>query len=111
MKIKDFDFRLWHEQLSCFVSYANELNRIIPKNKNIEFELYSGFKDSERVKIYEGDIILNLEDNFKAVVSLKRGIFWLESEKDGDYMLAAIPQSMMKVIGNIHEHSELLKDK
>lgn len=110
MKTKDFDFRLWHEQLSCFISYNDELNRIIPKDKKIELELNSGLEDKKGKKIYEGDIVKfqTQKQNHQGSVVFQKGRFTI-SFFDGLCDLDRVIN--LEVIGNIHENIELLKDK
>lgn len=47
MKLKDFDFRIWHKSGNSFVGNDDDM----------ELELWTGYKDSKGTRIYENDII------------------------------------------------------
>jgi len=74
---------------------------------------YTGLKDKDGGKIFEGDI---LDDKYKWVVYFKKGSF-IAGNQEGDDLLdylikhrdrAGVP---IKVIGNIHQNPELLKQE
>lgn len=92
MKLKDFDFRIWHKESESFVDMkvsGTDL-RIIPTDDDMELELWSGFYDSKGVKIYEGDIVQDSQGN-TIVVSNNASV------------IAIIQKIDVEVIGNIHE--------
>lgn len=96
MKLKDFDFRIWHKESESFVDMVvsgTDL-RIIPTDDDMELELWSGFYDSKGVKIYDGDIVQDSQGNTLVV---------------SDSVIAIIKKIDVEVIGNIHENAELLK--
>ena len=67
---------------------------------------YAGLKDKNGKKIFEGDIVTC--DYFCGVVHLYEG-GWCVTEKDNypEYLYDLIN---LKVIGNIHDNSELIKE-
>lgn len=97
MKLKDFDFRIWHKESESFVDMVvsgTDLRIIPTDDDDMELELWSGFYDSKGVKIYEGDIVQDNEGNTLVV---------------SDSVIAIIKKIDAEVIGNIHENAELLK--
>ncbi|TBR79842.1 hypothetical protein DU473_06730 [Campylobacter novaezeelandiae] len=123
MKLKDFDFRIWNnnsktyeaksitEALGFITSVFNQLtyeNSLI----DYEIELWTGYKDCKRNKIYEGDI---LKDNGYPFADLlykvvfKNGSFYLVDIDEIDENLMHGLPAEIEVIGNIHENKELLK--
>lgn len=97
MKLKDFDFRIWHKESESFVDMVvsgTDLRIIPTDDDDMELELWSGFYDSKGVKIYEGDIVQDSQGNTLVV---------------SDSVIAIIKKIDVEVIGNIHENAELLK--
>lgn len=97
MKLKDFDFRIWHKESESFVDMVvsgTDLRIIPTDDDDMELELWSGFYDSKGVKIYDGDIVQDSQGNTLVV---------------GDSVIAIIKKIDVEVIGNIHENAELLK--
>lgn len=97
MKLKDFDFRIWHKESESFVDMVvsgTDLRIIPTDDDDMELELWSGFYDSKGAKIYEGDIVQDSQGNTLVV---------------SDSVIAIIKKIDVEVIGNIHENAELLK--
>lgn len=97
MKLKDFDFRIWHKESESFVDMVvsgTDLRIIPTDDEDMKLELWSGFYDSKGVKIYEGDIVQDNQGNALVV---------------SDSVIAIIKKIDVEVIGNIHENTELLK--
>ena len=80
-------------------------------NKNWQLEQFTGLKDSKGVEIYEGDIVQNFHDRTIEVIEWNcDGHFCLCSEKHpSGYGTSDAWATMVSVIGNNHENSELLK--
>ena len=74
---------------------------------------YTGRKDKNRVKIFEGDIVI-IGEKLKAKVVYYDGAFRMQSEfsptptdtTDMGYMMR---EFSVRIIGNIHDNPELLK--
>lgn len=79
-------------------------------------EQCTGIRDTNGRLIYEGDILDGTEDGFdnKLVVRWNKtfGGFTLENTRPrGICLNTLIAATMMKILGNIHEHPELLEVK
>jgi hypothetical protein len=75
----------------------------------IATEQSTGMKDSEGVDVYEGDLVYSDQWNpSKYEVVFDRGAFCLKFEDDAAYYPDIKYVEGMKVIGNIHQNSELL---
>lgn len=139
MLLNNFDFRIYKEgegylegsaSLSIKKDYKNAIT-VTKSNfnedfrgtdgytyRNAEIELWTGFRDKNGVKIFEGDIlnILNTGgETFKYWVKFINGAFYLV---DYDYSGTNESQRLnifcsenVEVIGNIHENLDLLLKK
>lgn len=91
-----------------------EMNEGMP-NERLIFEQYTGFKDNNEKKIFEGDIVKIAGRTDNDVVIFKDGAFCIEgwtntlAELMTDWSFNIDPTSI-EVIGNIRENPELLKD-
>lgn len=127
MKLKDFDFRLWHKPSKRFVdmSVRGADLRIIPADDdyNMELELWSGLCDKEGKRIYEGDIVAHVDKcrciEYLSKVVFENGVFKYEYNvyvSDNNVTRKRLAVEIMQgtgddciVLGNIHENADLLK--
>lgn len=130
MKLKDFDFRIWHKESESFVDMVvsgTDLRIIPTDDEDMELELWSGFYDSKGTKIYEGDIVKYDSRTKPLVVVFERNTFYIVDtsiekhlQVDCGTRLQGIYENgnngytnnkleCLQVLGNIHENAELLK--
>ena len=130
MKLKDFDFRIWHKNSESFMVIkvsGTDLRIILTYDDSMELELWSGFYDSKGVKIYEGDIVKYDSRTTPLVAVLERSTFYIVDtsiekhlqvdcgtrlqgiydNRDNGYTNNKL--ECLEVLGNIHENAELLK--
>ncbi len=122
MKPQDIDFRIWNRLREHYLKdhsfvnegYRSEINFCIGQGKvfaindedevvdiikDYDVEFYTGFKDSNGDKIYEGDIVDT--GDFRDVVKFEKSKGWILQEtldRLDDYQ-----DWQLEVIGNIHE--------
>lgn len=122
MKPQDIDFRIWNRLREHYLKdhsfvnegYRSEINFCIGQGKvfaindedevvdiikDYDVEFYTGFKDSNGDKIYEGDIVDT--GDFRDVVKFEKSMGWILQEtldRLDDYQ-----DWQLEVIGNIHE--------
>lgn len=130
MRLKDFDFRIWHKDSESFVDMkvsGTDLRIIPTDDDSMELELWSGFYDSKGAKIYEGDIVKYDSRTKPLVAVLERSTFYIVDisiEKDlqvdcgtrlqgiyenGNNGYTNNKLECLQVLGNIHENENLLK--
>lgn len=130
MKLKDFDFRIWHKHSESFMVIkvsGTDLRITLTYDDSMELQLWSGFYDSKGAKIYEGDIVKYDSRTNPLVAVLERSTFYIVDtsiEKHLQVDCAMNLQSLyenrdkgytnnklecLEVLGNIHENADLLK--
>ena len=118
--MRPFEFRVWDKKqkkwipfkisLMCFIEQPNHSFTIFIENKDLEFLQYTGSKDINGVKIFEGDFlkicgeIVLVEwafDGFKLIREnyLGENLFVHTRSTDGDSAMWG------KVVGNRLEHN------
>lgn len=78
----------------------------------IELMQYTGFKDCKEREIYEDDIILYVNKKYRIVFD--EGAWILQDSKsyeEDDYIMLWNMHQWAEVVGNAHEHPELLENK
>lgn len=143
MKLADFDFRVWNRKINSYVSVTYQFEEgkasFVPREEGGVFEcieLWTGMRDKNSKKIYEGDIVLIQENKEAEFFPLylddkhrKRDIKFLISQpfiikltelepfvfdaydittQGIAYPLEKIRDFVFEVVGNIHENAELL---
>lgn len=132
MKLKDFDFRIWHKESESFVDMkvsGTDLRIIPTDDDSMELELWSGFCDSKGTKIYEGDIVKYDSRTNPLVVVFERNTFYIVDtsikkhlQVDCGTRLQGIYDNgnngykdnkleCVEVIGNIHENENFIREK
>lgn len=123
--MREIKFRAWHSQSQGMVHWL-ELQSIAERaichplhggHPHYELMQYTGLKDKNGKEIYEGDIIdvsmifegSTLPHIGKIVFDESFGAFATENE-GGITLLHHHALHTAKIIGNIHENPELIKD-
>lgn len=118
-KVREIEFRVWNYDGYISLSEAMYKTEIVgvqmPKGSNMEsffddviIEQFTGLKDKNGKKIFEGDILREGNDNFS--------VLWYENmcgfSLKHDHQTIQYPGwnrgKQMEIIGNIHENPELL---
>ena len=124
MKLKDFDFRLWNDDIKKYGILEGELSTkgkingksvaIIPLYKNdSEIELCVGV-DRKGKKIYEGDIVIfrDIKDELWVVeLKVKGHLEAIIKPLNHNERKNILLPKYCEVIGNIHENPELIGDE
>lgn len=128
MKLKDFDFRIWHKESESFVDMVvsgTDLRIIPTDDDDMELELWSGFYDKNGEKIYVGDMVKYRKYTKPLEVVYEKSTFYIVDtsiekhlqvdcgtrlqgiydNRDNGYKDSKL--ECVEVIGNIHENAEL----
>ena len=105
--MREIEFRAWvnHSFSHGYVYFTAESG--LYGFTNPILEQYTGLKDKNGVKIFEGDIY-----NYKkevGTIEFKMGCFWCVSSDDAFELYSM--HMYTEIIGNIHENPELLIDE
>ncbi|TKX32423.1 YopX family protein [Campylobacter aviculae] len=120
MKLKDFDFRIWNNEFNKYeTNYAlisililDSLKGMGHLNQEYELELWTRFYDRNRKKIFEGDILENVDSHGQDIykVVFKEGAFYLSNIESGyEDLMREFLLIELEIIGNIHANKELLE--
>lgn len=106
---REIKFRVWSSYRSKMIEWGELLNLRAHSVFNMcqpELPLmqYTGLKDCNGVDIYEGDI-LECPDNQRYEVVFENGSFGIAGFDYDDHWY---PEEFL-LVGNIHQHPELLK--
>lgn len=102
-----------------YINQYPEKNIIEQWQKDIVFMQFTGLTDKNGIDIYENDILDN-GYNAKGLVSFENGMFvvrftytetLLTKDNQTAYFRLCTVNMVTKIIGNIHENKELLKNK
>lgn len=108
--------KLFESVASSFIIRNNNIIDLVQVNQDTIGQ-YTGIKDINGVKIYEGDILKCLDtdgDNYLSLVRYDDGAFTIDVNYcDYDYTAIGWALSVdvddVEVIGNVHDNPELLK--
>lgn len=76
-----------------------------PESKIIQ---YTGLKDKNGVKIFEGDIVKRGNRVYEVIHDVDSGSIRLGKLKKGGPRLTSFQASVFEIIGNIHEHPDII---
>ncbi|WP_276953189.1 YopX family protein [Helicobacter rodentium] len=140
MKLKDIDFRVWDISKKVFyndlefsmlpnsscsktfrmdlaITFAKNLESACMLSSNYEVDFYTGFRDRNGKKIYEGDILRYYrESKYKpfvdyCVLCVDYKVDFKAINKNGAGFLTEAKQEAIclnsEIIGNIHESKDL----
>ena len=119
MKMREIEFRCWSHQSNTMQGWEElkehgDFYRILDMQDKYPMMQYTGLKDRNGVKIFEGDIIEALGNtNSGLKVEFKNeyaGGWVLTHPNSSNHLsLGARKHTEIEVIGNIHQNPELLK--
>ncbi|EGS0795761.1 hypothetical protein I7U11_001635 [Campylobacter coli] len=112
MKLSEFDFRIYDIGNEYYMepkfAFTDEVGS---EMDNYEIELFTGLYDKGGVKIFAGDILNFRGKNYLVKINKKLEVSIITEYNDSVYMMHKSKGNLKecKIIGNIHENEELLK--
>lgn len=125
--MRDIEFRAWDKAFKKMVTIEDDLPLYYePDNglhagyslpngdwNSLELMQYTGLKDKNGKKIFEGDVVRilickGMVEKFRSEVSFYEGSFMIACENYQE-SLSDYEQSQIEIIGNKYENPELLK--
>lgn len=115
--MREIEFRAWHKKYEYMERVADiSFNRgivnlnasDISKIEDVELMQYTGIKDKNGVKIFEGDIVKLNSYLWKVYWINEEGCFKMKNKFD-DLFLTKFKEKALELIGNIYENPELLE--
>ena len=123
--MREIKFRAWHKEKKIMgevlgidilhkeIFFSNEDVDCYGHTdfKDIELMQYTGLKDKNNKKIYEGDIVTLHNSKYKVIFNSKEARFVLrDDEFESEIPFTNNNNERMKIVGNIYENPELLKE-
>ena len=122
--MRELKFRAWNPTLKCML-YSKELggffdHEIYP-NRDWEIQQFTGLTDKKGKDIYEGDIVEAIANYHGKETDIKFSAKIIYNDNIGSFQISYKNMNdlfvnddiwvkyFLRVIGNIHEHTELLK--
>lgn len=123
------EFRAWNKRIKTMITdyhipYYDDVYGVLLSDvfddSQVVFEQYTGLKDVNGNKIFEGDIVISgwnemqeggpdLFIEAKGQVAFDEGCFGVYDNEQGFRPLFTMTLNKLHVIGNIHENPELLE--
>lgn len=121
--MRELKFRVWSEsdkeyRRDCKLKYLFTSSTGLPstaysdEGDRFDIEQYTGLKDKNGKEIYEGDIV-DYDDDGECIGIVKYDApeFYLDADATNWARMFLKGAPHQKVIGNIHENPELVKEK
>lgn len=118
---REFKFRAWdktkkniifEDRLSCF--FVRTIQMSTDEENRFKIMQYTGLKDKNEKEIYEGDILEDVKGNRYPIKYAEYQFYgegFYEPYQDiPDDIFSEYAYSGMKIIGNIYENPELIKE-
>ena len=113
--MREIKFRCWNACAKTMHDWQdllekNKIHLLAENKRSYPVMQYTGLKDKNGVEVYEGDIVEHYQNTFDVYYDESDAAFALGCGGYQEIRLCDVSNSLIKVIGNIYENPELLKD-
>ena len=110
------DVQTWTDDFTDMLNETFKMWANPELSQHLKLMQFTGLVDKNGKEVFEGDVVRSYqtiidERTLINTVIFKNGGFYLNCEKQLDYLLGDYDPQFIEIVGNIYENGDLLNDK